>query len=177
MGMNDVPTGSLGQRVKAAIARSRKTQESVEDEIGVSRGYLSNVINDKRGTLGADKAVALAAATGVKIEWIVTGLEIPESALWGAVPKLPPPLEQIEGYHDAEVVVARAEPNVPLVAFHRARRIHMEPPPERVTTGFLRGLVLLLAANDPEASAPGELDDLEARTVTAARRSGRSSSK
>jgi transcriptional regulator with XRE-family HTH domain len=137
---------TLGERLEAAVAKSGKTREQVEQQARLGKGYLSKLINDPSRKLGYDKARDIAAVTGVAHEWLLTGVEVPTSQI-GQVPNVPPPLERIEGYQDAEIEVARREPKIPVDVFRRARATRFDPPPDSVTPEFLRGLVVFLAAS------------------------------
>lgn len=159
---------TLADRLRAAIAHSGKTQEAIESEAGLAKGYLSKLLKDPKRRLGYEKAAAIAEVTGLTRDYILSGVDVPDAAKANAIPHIPPPLERVEGYADAEIEVARLEPKIPIEVFRRARATRFDPPPSGVNSDFLRAFVVFLASVRRNVNNEAR----EMQTTVRARRSG-----
>lgn len=144
-----VPPKTLGERVKVARLAANLSAKKLEEQAGLSPGIVSRIESGERGKrLSGATIEKLAAALGVSSSYITTGTELPEGARAGIRTAASPPLESLPGYSDAEVVVARLEPDVPLEIFRQARQARFALPPERVTPAYLRALVRFLSGDE-----------------------------
>lgn len=144
------PPKTLGDRVKVARLAAGLSAKKLEERAGLSPGIVSRIESGERGKrLSGTTIEKLASVLGVSTSYITTGAELPEGARVGVrAVATSAPLEALPGYSDAEIVVARLEPSIPLEVFRQARQARFASPPERVTPAYLRALVRFLARED-----------------------------
>ncbi|MEO8380071.1 MAG: helix-turn-helix transcriptional regulator [Acidobacteriota bacterium] len=65
---------TVGQRIRQLREQRRMTLEQLATLTGMSKGFLSDVENDKRG-LGADSLVRVAQAAGASVDYLMRGEE------------------------------------------------------------------------------------------------------
>lgn len=63
---------SLGERIKQRRLTLGWTQETLATKAGISKGFLSDVENDKRN-LSADTLLDLAKVLGLSLDYLMTG--------------------------------------------------------------------------------------------------------
>lgn len=63
---------SLGGRIKDCRVALNWTQEVLARNAGISKGFLSDIENDKRG-ISADKLIDIANVLGVNLDFLATG--------------------------------------------------------------------------------------------------------
>jgi transcriptional regulator with XRE-family HTH domain len=61
-----------GDRIKAAREKRNWTQEQLADEAGISKGFLSDVENDKRN-ISSESALKIADALGISLDYLLRG--------------------------------------------------------------------------------------------------------
>src|SRR3954465_11578782 len=66
-------TSSIAERLKRAMEQAGLTQTALEAQARLSKGYLSRVLSGERKSIGGEKLAKIAAACGVRAEWLVTG--------------------------------------------------------------------------------------------------------
>jgi len=64
---------NLAERIKEAIAHSRKTQAQIATETNKSAGAVTQWLDGTTKSLRAETAAALERATGYRAAWLVTG--------------------------------------------------------------------------------------------------------
>jgi transcriptional regulator with XRE-family HTH domain len=62
----------LGNRIRARRTELEWTQDELAQRAGISKGFLSDLENGKRGT-GADTLLDLARVLGVSLDYLMTG--------------------------------------------------------------------------------------------------------
>jgi transcriptional regulator with XRE-family HTH domain len=71
---------SLAQRIRLSRKDLRLTQQQLALKAGVSRSYIGNLENGSTNNIGRDIAVALAAALGISLEYL---LGVQDDPLYG----------------------------------------------------------------------------------------------
>lgn len=61
-----------GDRVKAAREQRNWTQEQLADAAGISKGFLSDIENDKRN-ISSESALKIADALGISLDYLLRG--------------------------------------------------------------------------------------------------------
>ena len=61
-----------GDRVKAAREKRNWTQEQLADTAGISKGFLSDIENDKRN-ISSESALRIADALGISLDYLLRG--------------------------------------------------------------------------------------------------------
>ena len=61
-----------GDRIRTARERRRWTQEQLAGAAGISKGFLSDIENDKRN-ISSESALRLADALGISLDYLVRG--------------------------------------------------------------------------------------------------------
>ncbi len=139
---------SMGARIEELMTARGFTQLKLESAIGASRGYLSRIISGERGQkISPEYLRGLATALETTENYIRYGKEVPASAIMTPTAGLSPRLDEIDGYREAEFVVARENPEVPFEIFESARMCRMQPVPSEITKVYLEGLVKFLASS------------------------------
>jgi transcriptional regulator with XRE-family HTH domain len=65
---------TIGDRIKEVRDQRRWTQEKLAKETGISKGFLSEVENNKgTGNIGADYVLRIANALGVSLDYLLRG--------------------------------------------------------------------------------------------------------
>ncbi|HEX9622007.1 MAG TPA: helix-turn-helix transcriptional regulator [Polyangiaceae bacterium] len=130
------PMDELVARIRAALIKKGWSQGRLEDEAGFAGGSLTRILSGRQKRVWPQTLHRIARA-----------LAIPPQDLAGSqhvLQELGPQLSDLEGYANAEVQVARLEPDIPLSVFEQARKTRFEPPPEKVTPELLHAHVLFL---------------------------------
>jgi transcriptional regulator with XRE-family HTH domain len=65
---------TIGDRIKEIRERRRWTQEKLSEEAGISKGFLSDVENNKRD-ISATNVLKIANAMGASLEYLMRGEE------------------------------------------------------------------------------------------------------
>lgn len=63
---------TIGGRIRLARENKNWTQDELREKAGISKGFLSDVENNKRNP-SITNALALAEALGVSVEWLARG--------------------------------------------------------------------------------------------------------
>jgi transcriptional regulator with XRE-family HTH domain len=63
---------NAGDRVKTAREQRRWTQEQLADAAGISKGFLSDVENNKRN-ISSESALKIADALGISLDYLLRG--------------------------------------------------------------------------------------------------------
>src|SRR5262245_18843319 len=67
-----VPT--IGDRIKEVREKRQRTQKWLAKETGISKGFLSEVENNKgTGNIGADYVIRISNALGVSLDYLLRG--------------------------------------------------------------------------------------------------------
>jgi transcriptional regulator with XRE-family HTH domain len=67
-----VPT--IGDRIKEVREKRQRTQEWLAKETGISKGFLSEIENNKgSGNIGAEYVIRISNALGVSLEYLLRG--------------------------------------------------------------------------------------------------------
>jgi transcriptional regulator with XRE-family HTH domain len=82
-----------GDRVKAARERKTWTQEQLAAAAGISKGFLSDIENDKRN-ISSESALKIADALGISLDYLLRGEEGQRERDREPV-KIPPELSQV----------------------------------------------------------------------------------
>ena len=61
-----------GDRIKAARERRNWTQEQLAEAAGISKGFLSDIENDKRN-ISSESALKIADALGISLDFLLRG--------------------------------------------------------------------------------------------------------
>ena len=61
-----------GDRIKTARERQKWTQEQLADAAGISKGFLSDIENDKRN-ISSESALKIADALGISLDYLLRG--------------------------------------------------------------------------------------------------------
>jgi transcriptional regulator with XRE-family HTH domain len=61
-----------GDRIKAAREKRNWTQEQLADAAGISKGFLSDIENDKRN-ISSESALKIADALGISLDYLLRG--------------------------------------------------------------------------------------------------------
>lgn len=61
-----------GDRVKAAREKRNWTQEQLAEAAGISKGFLSDIENDKRN-ISSESALKIADALGISLDYLLRG--------------------------------------------------------------------------------------------------------
>lgn len=133
-------------RLRPWVERAEKTQQEIEKEAKLGKGALSHMLSGRRGAPRARTLARLASVLGADYAQLAVGSELPPGALRTPVPGLAPTLDQVPGYADIELEVARLEPKIPLAVFQELRHVRFREAPVPLTADFLRGLARLLAS-------------------------------
>lgn len=65
---------TIGDRIKEVREQRRWTQDKLAKETGISKGFLSEVENNKgTGNIGADYVLRIANALGVSLDYLLRG--------------------------------------------------------------------------------------------------------
>jgi transcriptional regulator with XRE-family HTH domain len=82
-----------GDRVKAAREKRNWTQEQLADAAGISKGFLSDIENDKRN-ISSESALKIADALGISLDYLLRGETGREEKEREPI-KIPPELSQL----------------------------------------------------------------------------------
>jgi transcriptional regulator with XRE-family HTH domain len=63
---------SPGDRIKAAREKRNWTQEQLAQAAGISKGFLSDIENDKRN-ISSESALKIADALGISLDYLLRG--------------------------------------------------------------------------------------------------------
>lgn len=63
---------SVGERIREVRSEQRMTQEELAERTGISKGFLSDVENGKRG-IGSDYLLRIANALGASLDYLMRG--------------------------------------------------------------------------------------------------------
>ena len=61
-----------GDRIKTARERQKWTQEQLAEAAGISKGFLSDIENDKRN-ISSESALKIADALGISLDYLLRG--------------------------------------------------------------------------------------------------------
>lgn len=61
-----------GDRIRSARERRRWTQERLAEAAGISKGFLSDIENDKRN-ISSESALKIADALGISLDYLLRG--------------------------------------------------------------------------------------------------------
>jgi transcriptional regulator with XRE-family HTH domain len=81
-----------GDRIKAARERRNWTQEQLAEAAGISKGFLSDIENDKRN-ISSESALKIADALGISLDFLLRG-ETGEREREREPVRIPPELSQ-----------------------------------------------------------------------------------
>lgn len=165
--MQEPPPSDFISRLRPLVERAGKTKREIEIEAKLGKGALSHMLSGKRGAPRPKTLARLASVLGSDYEHLAVGTEIPTGALRAPVPGLSPTLDQMPGYADVELEVARLEPKIPIAVFQEVRQVRFREPPIPLTADFLRGLAQLLATR---AHVVDETNKIRARADAKAAR-------
>lgn len=70
---------TLGERVRELRERQKLTQNELVERAKLSKGFLSDIENNKR-KVGSEYLLKIANALGVSVDYLLTGEEDPEMA-------------------------------------------------------------------------------------------------
>lgn len=98
----------LDERLRRALHHAGLNQKQLEDRAGLTRGYLSRVVNGERSRVEAGKLSRIAHACGVDFAWLSTGdgAMLPASVTTTATPP-PPSATRDEPVTEGAVTVQR----------------------------------------------------------------------
>jgi transcriptional regulator with XRE-family HTH domain len=129
----DLNLVELAERVREALRRKGWSDARFEREAGLAGGSLSRLASGQRKRISQQSLKRIAEVLGESYLYIAFGVAVG------------PRLQEIPGYLDAEVEVARLEPDIPVAVIRTARTTRIENPPELITVDFLRDYVRTLA--------------------------------
>jgi transcriptional regulator with XRE-family HTH domain len=86
---------ALGTRIRARRTELGWTQDDLAQKAGISKGFLSDLENGKRGT-GADTLLDLARVLGLSLDFLMTGAPAAEQELQQEI-EIPGALAQFAG--------------------------------------------------------------------------------
>jgi transcriptional regulator with XRE-family HTH domain len=84
---------SPGDRVKAAREKRNWTQEQLAEIAGISKGFLSDIENDKRN-ISSESALKIADALGISLDYLLRG-ETGQRERDREPVRIPPELSQV----------------------------------------------------------------------------------
>lgn len=65
---------TIGDRIKEVREKRRQTQEWLSKETGISKGFLSEIENNKgSGNIGAEYVIRISNALGVSLDYLLRG--------------------------------------------------------------------------------------------------------
>lgn len=82
-----------GDRVKAAREKRNWTQEQLAEAAGISKGFLSDIENDKRN-ISSESALKIADALGISLDYLLRG-EAGQRERDREPVKIPPELSEV----------------------------------------------------------------------------------
>ncbi len=132
---------ALKDRIADLVRKDGRTQQQIEGAAKLSKGYLTRLLNGERLDLRGKTAQKLAGALGVSTEELQDPAEPGSRA--ARIPGVRPTLQQLPGYADLEIQVARLAPDLPVSVFAELREVSLFHPPA-LTVEFLMGMVSLL---------------------------------
>ena len=133
----------FADRVRSLLAKKGWTQDRLESEADLGKGYVSRILSGDRQRIGIPAMQRMATALQVDYAWLATGKEGVGNASGGFGTTQQKTLDQIDGYQDAEIEVARQAPEVPLDVFRAVRKTRLAVPPAVVTADFLSEFVFM----------------------------------
>jgi transcriptional regulator with XRE-family HTH domain len=71
---------TLGERVRELRERARLTQDELAARAKLSKGFLSDIENNKRTKVGSDFLLRIATTLGTTVEFLMTGEEDEDAA-------------------------------------------------------------------------------------------------
>jgi transcriptional regulator with XRE-family HTH domain len=135
---------ALASRVRAHLAKKGWTQARLEDEAGLPQGGLSRLLAAKQQKIWPRTLHKIARALGLRPEELAEGVVLADDDE-SAPQDVGPALEDLPGYANAEIQVARDDPHIPIEVFEEARKTRLASPPPAVTVEFLQAHVRFLA--------------------------------
>lgn len=87
---------SLGERVRELRERARLTQDDLAARAKLSKGFLSDIENNKKTKVGSDYLLRIATTLGTTVEFLLTGEEDEDSV--ANAPIIVPP--ELNAYAD-----------------------------------------------------------------------------
>jgi transcriptional regulator with XRE-family HTH domain len=129
-------TETLADRIRARLRALDWTQQRLEQEAGLSKGYVSRVLSGDKGerTSGAHLS-NIARALGVSLEWLLKGGDTP-APVTVAVPR---EVSEDPCPKRTRAAAIALEDGIPVEAI--ARVMAMPADPARTTFGWLREMV------------------------------------
>lgn len=135
---------ALAGRIRAHLAKRGWTQSRLEAEAGFPQSGLSRLLAGKQQKLWPKTLHKIARALNVKPEELAEGVLLSDDG--ATLPTdVGPAFEDLAGYANAEIQVARLAPHIPIEVFEEARKTRFATPPETVTPEFLLAHVTFLA--------------------------------
>jgi transcriptional regulator with XRE-family HTH domain len=141
-------SSGMAKRLRELMAAKGYNQQQLENAIGASKGYLSRLINEKRGQkISPEYLTSLASVLDVTPNYLRWGVELEEGAIMTPAAGLSPRIEELPGYREAEFAAIRQHPDIPFHIFEEARQARFVRPPQTVTEKYLSELVRFLASS------------------------------
>lgn len=85
------PVETIGDRIKSIREKKGMTQERLAEACGISKGFLSDVENNKRN-IGSQKLLSIANTLGASLEYLLRGATSKTEEVESVV--IPPELSQ-----------------------------------------------------------------------------------
>ena len=143
----DVNLVDLAKRIRETLKQKGWSDARFEREAGLSGGTLSRLGSGARKRISHQMLRRITDVLGDSYLSIVFGVDIGRR------------LDEVPGYSDAELEVARLEPWIPLDVIRAARQTHLSVAPPTITTEFLRDYLRLIAEHTfgiSPSAAPAE---------------------
>ena len=135
---------ALSSRIRAHLARKGWTQSRLETEAGFPQSGLSRLLSGKQQRVWPKTLQKIARALGVRPEELGEGVLLSDEG--SVLPAdIGPAFEDLPGYANAEIQVARLAPHIPIEVFEEARKTRLSTPPSTVTVELLHSHLTFLA--------------------------------
>lgn len=152
----EIDLRELATRIHDVLLKKGWSDARFEREAGLSGGSLSRLRSGQRKRISQHTLRRIANVLGESYIFLVFGVEVPRT------------LQEIPGYADAELDLARSEPSIPIEAIRAARLARLPNAPEAITVHFLRDYLRVIV----EHSAGGIPGSTEASGVRSSNASG-----
>jgi DNA-binding Xre family transcriptional regulator len=135
---------ALGGRIRSGLAKKGWTQTQLELTAGFAQGSLSRIMAGRQQKVLPKTLHRIARALDMRPEDLAEGVALADDGRM--LPSdVGPMLSELPGYADAELLVGRLVPHVPVEVFHEARKTRLASPPDVVSVDFLKAHVDFLA--------------------------------